>query len=161
MSKKRYVSLIPGAREGVVKKAFDLMVEHCKEARLPGILLTYGKSNIASGILPDALGDDVISPLRRGRPALLPGNVLLEHKTERTFNPINSQGVILCFFPSDKMLDMIDSASQAEVVIVVSWLPEEVSDWVGTWQPEVIGGGEPPAPLTINNPVVEVALKHL
>jgi len=53
-----------------------------------------------------------------------------------------TEDIILSLYPTSKMIDNLNDLKRAKAIIVVPWIDKEREDWIKTWNPEIISGGE-------------------
>lgn len=91
----------------------------------------------------------------------LPGGGHLSLSTERIFSEHRTRDIVLCMYPTRRILDLINDLNNARAIIVVPWTEDEKEEWIRTWNPQIIGEKSlTPQPLDIN-PGVEMALDAL
>jgi hypothetical protein len=155
--------LVPanGPQVEPIKTALNLLTELCEKLDRDGILLVPTKANVRGTTLEEALGTKVAKALSKGQRVGLLGGRKLGLRTERTFWDSWTIEVIIAVYPTQRMLDQIDSARNAAAVIVVAWIMDDVREWRRTWNPHVLGEAPTAPEVLIENPVVEEALKML
>lgn len=138
-----------------------MLAKLCNDLQTHAILLVPTMANVKRTTLETALGTEIAKALVKGEPVRLPGGWNLALRTERTFRDAWTSDIIIAVYATQRMLDQIDSTSNAAAVIVVPWLMEHVAEWIRTWNPHVLGEPQVAPEVLIENPVVEEALKVL
>ena len=125
------------------------------------VVLVTPSKNIFGTTLESVVGQDVIKVLEKGNSITLSGNISMKLESERTLNVYRSYKILIALYPNKRMLDKIDSIKDCAHTIIVPWTMESIEEWAGTWSPKVIGNDIPQKQITIDNPVVEEAMKLL
>lgn len=88
-------------------------------------------------------------------------NALFKFETLKTFKDINthSQVIIACGFDSNEIFPYDDSHS-VKVIIAIPWLKDGLKNWVQTWNPNELRGGQS-VTIVIPSAIVVTALKEL
>lgn len=160
---KRFV-VPPGlTNEGQIREALQLIAYINEQSGNPSdvVLFIPTKSQLDGTIIDATLGERVCKALKKGERASLSGGSFLTCETKRTFKNYMSTEVILCVFPDEGMLKALDSIRNLKVAVVVPWYMEEVSEWVRTWNPVILGKEHGEVERLIANPVVEEAMAML
>lgn len=159
----RYLVPANGPEVEPIEAALDLLNEICKNLKNPkdAILLIPSEHTIQGTTLETALGTSIAKALLKGQPVGLPcgGNLKLE--TQQTFREFSTTDIIIGVYVNKKMLNQIDSATNAAAVIIVPWIMDDIREWKRTWNPHVLGESSVVSEELMDNPVVEEALKML
>lgn len=145
----------------IIKKDY-LMKGRSKEVTL----LIPTKEELEGTGIDASLGEAVCKKLNNGDKVaidvIMEGEIILQCKTMRTFKPNLSDKTILCIYPRENMLDLVDSVKKLEVAVVVpEWELEEIKVWLKTWNPIISGREHSEPSKLIDNPVVEEAMERL
>lgn len=124
-------------------------------------LLIPTKSQLDGTVIDASLGSAACKVLSSGHKVKVTELLSLKCETIRTFKPYSHTDIILCVFPSEKMLDLVDSVDGLEIAIIVPWFKEDTDIWEKTWNPVVLGEKPSEPEDLIDNPVVEEAMKKL
>jgi hypothetical protein len=148
-----------GPDDKALADAFRWLVQEVERRQLPGVIVTYAKSNAEN--LSRVLGE-------RGAAALIAGRSLpvktqtvsLVTVTKRL--PYSLRGsVVLSVWLDDKHLSALDDAQPA-AICAVPWIPDSIQKWRRSWNPRELRKGLPSAPeVAIDNAVVIEALQSL
>jgi hypothetical protein len=108
----------------------------------------------------------IVAPTRRhfwdiGILERLPPTVQREtHQTLGRFSRTHS--VVVCFWPTAKVLEQIDGARDLRALAVVPWLEEEIATWrQARGAVDLLGRHPVPDALKLDGPVVEAAMRSL
>ena len=146
-----------------IEKAIGFAKKMSKESGKDIVFLVPNKKNVRYSNIGEALGLENAQRLVKNDYLLLGNDQKLVLHSQATFKSyMMGDVIILGILPTKKMLDEIDGATSAYAVIIVPYLDDEVSEWISTWNPKMLGE-ERESTISENSidPIVSVALKAL
>ena len=78
-----------------------------------------------------------------------------------TIKPNRNAEIIVGICADQKMLDEIDCLLKMKGVIVAPSNMDDLTQWIRTWNPEIVGQDQIPPEKLIENPIIEKALKAI
>jgi hypothetical protein len=159
----RYIIPPKYGENGPIIEALNLIILLHKESDQSKeiTLLIPTKSQLDGTVIDASLGSSECKSLSSGQKVNVTDSLSLKCETIRTFKSYSHTDIILCVFPSEKMLDLVDSMDGLEIAIIVPWFDEDADKWKKTWNPVVLGEIPSKPEYLIDNPVVEEAMKKL
>jgi len=159
----RYIIPQKYGENGPIIEALKLIISlHRKSNQSKEItLLIPTKSQLNGTIIEASLGSARCKDLSSGHNVKVTENLSLKCETTRTIKSYSQTDIILCVFPSEKMLDLVDSVVGLEIAIIIPWIEKETDIWKKTWNPVILSEKPSEPEDLIDNPVVEEAMKML
>ena len=134
------------------------LVTYAKEGDYRSAAISVGIKDQIKRMVP-ALPEQIAAPLFKSGQFESEGltiNLMLRSKRIFEF----SEGPILAVWVRDRELEVIDDLG-APAICALTWSEGNIDAWKEAWGPTDLRSGEASATATIDNPVVEAALKSL
>jgi len=150
----------------ILRDAFRKIAEMAEQTTVKKVAMIIPKvESLKDGFLINVLGQETCRQLKKGPVNLTSSGIKLEAFSSITYQKsrLIEPHVVLALYIEPRALEEIEQGRYICGVIVVPWPNDDYDNWIMTWQPEVCGTQLVPdssSPL-IDNPVVEVAMKHL
>jgi len=160
---QRFVIPNNGPETESILHALAHYVEYCQHSTsvLDALLIVPTKQQLEGTVIDEVIGIGCAKQLLKGKPVDVQGGGSLLLKTERTFRGAWHGEVLIVIYPTKKMLNAVDACLTISAVVVVPWIMEEISEWVRSWSPSLLGDVQSGVtPLNINA-VVQEGLKAL
>ena len=159
----RYVVPVDYSRVEYLKTALALAAELHKKLGCIGeiILFVPHKGMVERTTLADAIGTSVIKGLKKNRTVPLKRTCNMKLESMGTIKRNRNAEIIVGIYAHQKMLDEIDGLFNVKGVIVAPSKMDDLTQWIRTWNPEIVGQEPTPPEKLIENPVIEKALKAI
>jgi len=158
--------LVPASENEVeeIRLGLAYLLNYVKEnqATVTKVMLFIpGLGNLEHTTLAEALGAQITKALQKDKRLKLSQSTSLELVTERTISRGARPDAVLAVYADMRMMDTVDSLKTTKLVVAAASLPDELNDWVRTWNASVHGNQTKTESPILSNPIVEEALKSL
>jgi len=125
------------------------------------ILLVPHKGHVDGTTLATAIGSSAIKELKKNRTVRLNQTCNLKLESVDTIKHTWSADIVVGIYAYPKMLDEIDRLLDVKAVVIAPWDMEDLTQWIRTWNPTIVGQEQGPPAKLIENPLIEEALKAI
>lgn len=142
-----------------IKTALVLASEIYKNLRCSGEVILLVPKKERYSVVEIAVGKQAMDVLLRKGEVRLQGICDLRLESVQTIRSLWKADIVVAVFAYQQMLDEVDRLQDLRAVVVAPDLMDDISYWMRTWNPSILGQESSQAEKLIENPILEEALK--